>query len=357
MEQNDFNIMDQIDDASKKTVAGAAWYELQNIPLEKLTPNSANAEIYEMNRIDELAESICLAGKVLQNAVVTEADAQGNHTILAGHRRLLACQKLVEEGHKEFAEMPCMVIPGLDEHMQVLILIQSNSTTRVLSEAEKMRQAERATEILTKIKRKKKIPGRVRDIVAKMLKMTTGQLARYNVISKSLKNQELRAAFEQGKMGATAAYEAARLGAKGQAELAAKMATDGESSLSIRDVAEQRKKEEVERKSDESVTESEKLMQEVPKSEEKVAEGVSAAEPENEKKKYAPEAEFSVLNSAIREVIEDLYSRKNYKEQEADKCKEDGEERNEKIARAAADFYDKLIGFAEQVIDNIGNRV
>ena len=136
--------------------------------------------------------------------------------------------------------------------MQELILIQTNSTARVLSEAEKMRQAERATAILAELKSKKQISGRVRDIVAKMLNTTTGQLGRYNVISKGLTNETLRAAFEQGKMGISAAYEAARLDEKGQAELAAKMEAGSENVPSARDAVEQRKKGEIARAADEA---------------------------------------------------------------------------------------------------------
>lgn len=252
MAKKGFDMMALMNDASKKNAAGAARYELQNIPLEKMTPNPANAKIYETGEIDELAQSILLTGKVLQNAVVTAADKKGNYTIIAGHRRRLACQKLVEEGHKEFAEMPCMVMTEPDGLMQELILIQTNSTARVLSEAEKMRQAERATAILTELKSKKQISGRVRDIVAKMLNTTTGQLGRYNVISKGLTNETLRAAFEQGKMGITAAYEAARLDEAGQAELAAKMEAGGENVPSARDAVEQRKKGEIARAADEA---------------------------------------------------------------------------------------------------------
>ena len=252
MAKKGFDMMELMNGASKKEAAGAARYELQNIPLEKMTPNPANEKIYEVGDIEELAQSILLTGKILQNAVVTAADKNWNYTIIAGHRRRLACQKLVEEGHKEFSEMPCMVMAEPDGLMQELILIQTNSTARVLSEAEKMRQAERATAILTEMKGKKQIAGRVRDIVAKMLNTTTGQLGRYNVISKGLTNETLRAAFEQGKMGITAAYEAARLDEAGQAELAAKMEA-GESGVpSARDAVEQRKKGEIARAADEA---------------------------------------------------------------------------------------------------------
>lgn len=345
MEKNN-DRTEPMNDASEKIAVGAAQYELQDIPLEKLIPNPANAKIYETGKIDELSQSILLTGKVLQNIVVTKADAKGNHTIIAGHRRLLACQKLVEQGHKEFAEMPCVVITESDKLMQELFLILSNSTSRALSGAEKMRQVERATAILTKLKNKKKTSGRVRDIVAEMLNTTTGQIARYNVIFKGLKNETLRAAFEQGKIGISAAYVAARLDEKGQAVLAEKMVADGENTLRIRDVEEQRKKEEFAQAVDGGVKQSGKNMEEVPESEVKAAECVPTTE--SEKKKYEPTKEHSIRLSAIREVIEDLKDRKVKKEEEADKCKEDGEERNEQIALAAADFYEELIAYAEQ---------
>lgn len=250
MAKKGFDMMALMNNASKKQAAGAARYELQNIPIEKMIPNPANEKIYEVGDIEELAQSILLSGKILQNAVVTAADESGNYTIIAGHRRRLACQKLVEEGHSEFAEIPCMVMTEPDGLMQELVLIQTNSTARVLTEAEKMRQAERATAILTELKSRKQISGRVRDIVAKMLGTTTGQLGRYNVISKGLKNETLRAAFERGEIGVSAAYEAARLDEAGQAELAEKMKAGG--ATRARDAVEQQKKSEVARAAEEA---------------------------------------------------------------------------------------------------------
>ena len=245
-----FDMMALMNDKSKAQAAGAGKYELQKIPLAKLNPNPANEKIYEVGDVEELAQSILLAGKILQNVVVTAADENGNHTIIAGHRRRLACQKLVEDGHEEFSELPCMVMTEPDDLMQELVLIQTNSTARVLSEAEKMRQAERATAILTELKSRKQISGRVRDIVAKMLGATAAQLGRYNVISKGLTNETLRAAFESGKLGVSAAYEAARLDESGQAALAGKM-EEGEKP-SVRDAVEQQKKDEVAKAAEEA---------------------------------------------------------------------------------------------------------
>ena len=244
-----FNLMGLMNEASK-TAAGAARQEFQIIPLEKLVPNPANEKIYEVGDVEELAQSIFLTGKVLQNILVAPADENGNHTIIAGHRRRLACQTLVEDGHTEFSEIPCTVIKEQDGLMQELILIQTNSTARVLSDVEKMRQAERATSILSELKDRKQISGRVRDIVAKMLNTTTGQLGRYNVISKGLKNETLWKAFERGDMGVSVAYEAARLDEAGQNELARKMEEEG--SINARDAVEQQKKSEVAKAAEEA---------------------------------------------------------------------------------------------------------
>ena len=233
-----FDMMALMNNKSKAQAAGAGKYELQKIPIDKMIPNPANDKLYEVGEIDELAQSILLTGKVLQNAVVAPADENGNHIIIAGHRRRLACQKLVEDGHSEFGEIPCVVLGEQDNLMQELFLIQTNSTARVLSDAEKVRQAERATAILTELKDRKQISGRVRDIAAKMLGTTKSQLARYNVISKGLTNETLKESFEKGEMGVSAAYEAARMDEAEQEKLAAKV--DAGESVSIKDVVEQR---------------------------------------------------------------------------------------------------------------------
>ena len=234
-----FDMMALMNNKSKAQAAGAGKYELQKIPIDKMIPNPVNDKLYEVGEIDELAQSILLTGKVLQNAVVAPADENGNHIIIAGHRRRLACQKLVEDGHSEFGEIPCVVLGEQDNLMQELFLIQTNSTVRILSDAEKVRQAERATAILTELKDRKQISGRVRDIAAKMLGTTKSQLARYNVISKGLTNETLKESFEKGEMGVSAAYEAARMDEAGQEKLAAKVDAGG--NVSVKDVVEQRK--------------------------------------------------------------------------------------------------------------------
>ena len=292
-----FDVMALMNNRSKAQATGAGKYELQKIPIDKMIPNPVNDKLYEVGEIDELAQSILLTGKVLQNAVVAPADENGNHIIIAGHRRRLACQKLVEDGHSEFGEIPCVVLGEQDNLMQELFLIQTNSTARVLSDAEKVRQAERATAILTELKDRKQISGRVRDIAAKMLGTTKSQLARYNVISKGLTNETLKESFEKGEMGVSAAYEAARMDEAEQEKLAAKV--DAGENVSVKDVVEQR----------ENAT--------APKSKCEAAEEIDKTPHQNESAGNTDEEieelrELWLRKCALREVIETLNSQVGY---------------------------------------------
>ena len=209
-------------------------YETATLPIERLVSNPAN--LYSMEGIDELADSILLAGRVLQNIVVKSADEQGRYMVISGHRRLAACKKLVEEGHDEFGEITALVENEADENLRELMLIYTNSTSRVLTDAEKMRQAQKATEILKNLKAQGKFEGRIREAVSRMLNTTGAQLARYSAIDNNLTNPELREAFEDGRLGVSAAYEASGLSDDKQQKIADKLQDEGE--VSIQDVKE-----------------------------------------------------------------------------------------------------------------------
>lgn len=230
-------------------------YEVMDLPLEKIIPNPGN--LYSLEGIDELADSILLAGKVLQNIVVKAADESGRYMIISGHRRHLACKKLVEAGHTEFDVIPALVENEADENLQELMLIYTNSTSRVLSDAEKMYQAQRATELLKKLKAEGKFTDRVRDTVARMLNTTSGQLARYAAIAKNLTNPELKEAFEAGDIGVSAAYEASGLSEEGQEEVAAKLTDSGK--ISLQDVSDVKEREKEPERFSRSRTDNENL--------------------------------------------------------------------------------------------------
>ena len=118
-----------------KNEANKPKYESKVLPIEEIIPNPAN--YYSMEGIDELADSILLAGRVLQNIVVKAADSEGKYMIISGHRRHEACKKLVAAGHGEFGTIPALIENEADENLRELMLIYTNSTSRILTDAEK----------------------------------------------------------------------------------------------------------------------------------------------------------------------------------------------------------------------------
>lgn len=207
-------------------------YEAVRLPIDKLYPDSANAKIYSIESIEELADSIELAGSVLHNLVVREPDKDGRYQIISGERRWTACKYLVEHGREQYREVGCLIEHVHDEDTLQLMLVLANSTARQLTDAEKMRQAEALTTVLTRMRKEGKVQGRVRDLVGKMLKTTSGQLARYHAIQANLQGG-LRDKFERGEVGVSVAYEASKLDKAGQ-DAIDKQAEQG--AVTIKDV-------------------------------------------------------------------------------------------------------------------------
>ena len=226
-----FNLMGLMNQASK-TESGAPKYELKRLNINELYPDPQNKTVYSVENIEELADAIEIAGGVLHNLVVRAADETGKYMIISGERRWTACKLLVYKKRKEqFVEVNCLIENEHDEDMLDLMLMLTNSTARQLSDAEKMRQAERMTDILNRMKEQNGMEGRVRDIVGRMLQMSSGQLARYHAIAKNLQNEDLKQAFQDGRLKVSAAYEASQLSEEGQQKVADKLQEEGTVSL------------------------------------------------------------------------------------------------------------------------------
>lgn len=209
-----FDITSLMSDASRQA-SERQKYEAVRLPISKLYPDPANKKIYSVDSIEELADSIELAGGVLHNLVVREPDKDGRYQIISGERRWTACKYLVEHGREQYREVGCLIEHVHDEDTLQLMLVLANSTARQLTDAEKMRQAEALTAVLTRMRKEGKVQGRVRDLVGKMLKTTSGQLARYHAIQANLQGG-LRDRFERGEVGVSVAYEASKLDKAGQ---------------------------------------------------------------------------------------------------------------------------------------------
>ena len=226
---------------------------LKYIDVGDLVPSENN--FYSMPAIEELASLIELAGGVKQPGLVVPMGG-GKYKLLAGHRRRLASIFLVEQGKKEYRQMPCMVeeikqeeartpeeraeADELREIEEEILLIATNGQ-REKTDWDKVQEATRLRELLERKRRFRRVPGKTRELIAKELGTTPAQVGRYESISKRLL-PDFKEEMEAGKMGISVAYELSTLPEQAQKAALAEYVEKG--TLSIEDVKRRKQEEE-----------------------------------------------------------------------------------------------------------------
>lgn len=196
-----------------KIVSKMDTVEIVPIHWTKLKTNDRN--FFTVEDVQDLKDSIEVNGVLQPLLVVPDGE---EYKIIAGHRRCQAVKELVGEG-KKFAELPCIVLPEMSDAMEMLVLMQTNTTARELSYAEKQEAAIRLKKTLVQLKDEGvKMPGRLRDIVAEQMEISRTELARMEVIEKNL-IPEAKEELKQGKMSPSAAYALARTEPECQKEI------------------------------------------------------------------------------------------------------------------------------------------
>lgn len=236
-----FNINQLLGSMPTQTGEGPAAEREAAPPMLKVIPISINDLIpsgdnfYSVDNIAELKTSIEMFG-VVQPLAVKPLEGD-KYRIIAGHRRYTACMELVAEGKREFAYIPCGIHAERDEIKERILLIMTNSTTRELSDWEKMKQAEELQKYFAVLKKRDNLPGRVRDLVAEALNTSSTQIARMNAITNNLA-PELKDEFQAGRLGLSAAYELSGLSEETQKKAVEDIREKG--GLSLNDVKEKK---------------------------------------------------------------------------------------------------------------------
>lgn len=204
-------------------------FKIEEIEIDRICPNEDN--FYSMNKddIDKLKKSIEIVG-LQQNMVVKKEN--DIYKIIAGHRRYESIKLIHEEDNNKFKTIPCKVVED-DEILDKIILIITNSTSRQLSDWEKVEQSKQLKEALTEYKKRENLPGRVRDIIADILKVSPTQVARMDKIDKNL-NKNLKEEFKNENINISTAYEAAKLPEEKQEEVYKELKEKG--NITIKDV-------------------------------------------------------------------------------------------------------------------------
>lgn len=183
------------------------------IPIAQLVPNEDNKRSFgerEERNIDVLAEELLISGRVLENLIVRKMDDDNRYLILSGHRRYYASRKNVEDGHMEFAELPCEVTDESDAKSYYNLLI-ANLATEPLTEHEKMTSTMHLRDVLPELLGDDELKGRkLREKIAETLHVSQTKVAQYENISNNLVDDAMEL-FENQKMNVSTANDLAGL--------------------------------------------------------------------------------------------------------------------------------------------------
>ncbi|MBS6504057.1 MAG: ParB N-terminal domain-containing protein [Clostridium sp.] len=170
-------------------------FRVEYIDIKNIKRNEKN--FYEIVNVDELAEDIKMNG--LNHNLVVRKLENGTYELISGERRYTALNKLVQEGNNLFALVPCKVIEANDIDAEI-ILIQANAQTRELTDLEKLEQVKRLKELYTTKKANgENIPGKIRNLIANDLNLSSTQVSRYESINNNL-IPELKEVLESGNL-------------------------------------------------------------------------------------------------------------------------------------------------------------
>ncbi len=205
-----FDLGKYLADAGVKLDTEKEREQIEYISIDLIVPDPNN--FYELSGLDDLASNIALCGLQQPLRVRPMPGDESQVIILSGHRRHAALKMLVDEGRDDLRDVPCIVEHGEEKpELTQLKLIYANASTRVMTDAEKARQAEQVEKLLYALKESgMEFPGRMRDHVAEVCKISTGKIARLKVIKEKLAPNFLKL-WEKGALKDDVAYELAHI--------------------------------------------------------------------------------------------------------------------------------------------------
>ena len=282
-------------------------FNIKNIDIDHIVPAKEN--FYSVDDIENIKQSIELLG-IEQNLIVERID-RDNYKLVAGHRRYFASKALVEEGKEEFRILPCKIKSKSEDNtlLNKLTMIMTNSTTREITDWEKMQQSIGVEEIINQLKKENNIKGRTRDLLSEILNISSSQLGRYKAINNNL-IEELQEEFKNNNINYSVAYKASQLTKEYQLKAFIKLQEEG--SLIANDIDVLKAKEEYIRPLEDSEYSEEieenkeeyaEYVEEDKRTEEEITEEISRNKEEEEEK--------GEVQSEIHKNVNDIQQLKN----------------------------------------------
>ena len=236
------NILDTLNAASKgaQPSGPSGKFRTKDLPIDQLYRNEGN--FYEITEIEELAGMILASGLLDNLVVIYDPTPAGQYRIVSGERRWEALKLLVSRGHTEFAVATCNVRAKRTPEEETVDLIAANSQ-RVKSIGDQLQEYTTLKHTLEAMRASgQKLAGydlesgRLRDVIAAILKKSTTKIAQIELITRHL-IPELKALLDAGNMKFSAAYAMAGLPEADQ-RAAYERAQDTGAEITHKDVSE-----------------------------------------------------------------------------------------------------------------------
>lgn len=190
---------------------GTGREQIEYIHLDIIDSDPNN--FYELSDVDQLAANIEFCGLQQPIRVRPVPGNSERYMIVSGHRRYAALQLLAADDPERWAEVPCIVEDAAaSPTLQQLRLIFANADTRKMKDSDISEQAAQVKDLLYKLKEEEgyEFPGRMRDHVAEIVKISKSKLARLEKIEKGLA-AAWRPAWKSGTLVENTAYELSKM--------------------------------------------------------------------------------------------------------------------------------------------------
>lgn len=204
-----FSITDMLNKDTSMAAAPVKAHTIKPIKYDNLVPSEDN--FYSMREIEELKTAIELAGRVLDNLIVTPLE-DGKYKILSGHRRHRAVGMLIAEGKTEYEFLPCSVeqIEDTDRSVREQVLLIAANSQREKTAWDKLEEVRQMRNLQRQAKAERGLNGRVRDLVARSLNISSSRVAKYDSILNNL-SSSLMEEIKADHLPISTAYELSKL--------------------------------------------------------------------------------------------------------------------------------------------------
>lgn len=243
-----WNVMDALNNKTKATAEDnktKARFRTKDIAIKQMYSNDKN--FYSIQDIEQLAQDILAVGLLENLTVVHDPCDRGEYRIIAGERRWRALTLLVEKGYEEFSVASCQIKTPAEEHEEMIQLIIAN-TYRNKTVADILEEQKTLEETLKYMKENgltlhgyKLDSGRLRDVIANMMQVSSTKIGQIESINKKL-IPEFTEELKEGRLTFSAAYEISKMSEDIQEDMLEHHREKGLTYKDVKEYAEEQKK-------------------------------------------------------------------------------------------------------------------